>query len=105
MEVRQRLELRRCNGVLRLLSPCGGTGTKWRDSGDILWCILSLLSVIVVAVLYHLLAELSFVLRPLGMAYFLCLLLQPVVDLLEQVRHPQCLVCSAARSIGALTSS
>lgn len=59
-------------------------GTRWRDSGDILWAILSLFSVVVVAVIYHLMMELSFILKPVGMAYFLCLLLEPVVDLLEQ---------------------
>lgn len=62
------------------------TGTRWRNSGNILWCILGLMTVIVVAVCYFLLKELSFILKPVGMAYFLCLLLQPAVDLLEQVK-------------------
>ena len=45
-----------------------------------------MMTVIVVAVCYFLLDKLSFILKPVGMAYFLCLLLQPAVDLLEQVK-------------------
>lgn len=62
----------------------GYGGTTWRHHGNIAWVTLGAVLIITGAILLHLLEKWRGVLAPLGMAYFLVLLLQPLMDLLEQ---------------------
>ena len=62
----------------------GYAGTTWRKQGNIVYCTLSAVSIIAVCAVLHLLEKYEGMLAPLGMAYFFCLLLQPLIDILEQ---------------------
>jgi hypothetical protein len=69
---------------LEVVRKVGYGGTTWRHHGNIAWCILSAVLIIAAAVVLHLLEKWRDVLAPLGMAYFFCLLLQPMINLFEQ---------------------
>ena len=69
---------------LEVIKKVGYGGTLWRHHGNVAWCTFGAVIIIAAAVVLHLLEKWRDVLAPLGMAYFFCLLLQPLIDLLEQ---------------------